>query len=125
MQTHTLAHKQQQIQNIHKDLSSFLPQFQQSSLIQLVKNVILFTDSQITCNTHTHIPKDSHSISKLSLSHVVGAKKEVFIAVACVSVCVCVFGQWKDHETHLRHMSESDKPLLISMRSSFKKRERG
>lgn len=88
----------------------------------------------MSARAHTHGPKDSHSISKLSLSSVVGAKKEVFIAAACVSVgvsvcarvCVsaCVFGQWKDHETHLRQMSESDKPLLISVRGSFEWRKR-
>lgn len=41
-----------------------------------------------------------------------------------MSVCASVFGQWKDHETHLRQMSESDKPLLISMRDSFEERGR-
>ena len=39
-----------------------------------------------------------------------------------VCVCACVFGQWKDHETHLRQMSESDKPPLISKRDSFEER---
>lgn len=41
-----------------------------------------------------------------------------------MSVSASVFGQWKDHETHLRQMSESDKPLLISMRDSFEERGR-
>lgn len=43
-------------------------------------------------------------------------KKYSFTAGACVllvCVCVCARRQWKDHGTHLRQMSESDKPPLI------------
>ena len=44
---------------------------------------------------------------------------------ACVCVCACVCSDsGKDHETHLRQMSESDKPLLISMRGSFEESRR-
>lgn len=132
---HTLAyirfsHNTKPPKNPTSLFSSFFNHlFKKSSLTQLAKNAILFFQFA----THTHKHTDLHSLNKLSLSHVVGAKKEVFIAHACVYVCVCaresecsdvrvcacVCRQGKDHETHLRQMSESDKPPLISERGSF------